>query len=157
MLIKDLILFISLTANIFFLYQYSTLVIKVKSIEHQNELIQEHLANQPLSIFDLSSSTSFFIISMGVLGFLFLVTSNNNNFSNFYKSDDYHEDIINILKDVLNNTNNETPEFVFSELQTIILNQQKMLEYLESINKLSFLDSSSFLLADQLAYISTLQ
>jgi hypothetical protein len=93
-----------------------------------------------------------FYSACGVLIILSIIAWNNENLFFSQKVDQYQVDNIQVYKDILNNTSTEKIAFIFSQLQTILLNQSKIMQKLDLNQSASFvLDPSVIEFAEELA------
>jgi hypothetical protein len=152
---KDFILITSLIGNGFIFTEYYNLVKKISYLEKKCEIIQTQLDQHGIVAEFASPNNILFFGSLGISIFLILVVLNNVHFSFEDKLDQYQADTIEVYKDVLNNTSSEKLEFIFFQLQKILINQNTIIRQLELTNRIPInLDTAAVQLAEQLTSIS---
>lgn len=152
---KDFILITSLVGNVFIFFEYYNLVKKISYLEKKCEIIQTQLDYPGIAAEFISPNNFLFFGSIGISILLIIIVLNNGHFSFENKVDQYQSDSIEVYKDVLNNTSPEKIEFIFFQLQKILINQNTIIRQLESSNGIPInLDPAAFQLAEQLTSIS---
>lgn len=99
-----------------------------------------------------NSNNLMLFASLTVLGTLFMITIQNNSFSSVNKMNDYAQDNINILQDILNSVNTLKFEHNAASLNQILANQELLITMAQQ--KVGYtVHSSVYDMAEKLTYI----
>lgn len=157
-MLKYFFFFSSFTINFIFYFQYLYLVKRFQLLETNYSLLNTTANGAETLFFSinfLNNNIGFFCCTLIII--FLIVYVKNDFFVSIIKMDQYHYDNISILNDICKNTSNEKVEQLFSQLQSVLSFQQKIICDFDSSNASAFvLDSSAYQLTEQLFLIPML-
>lgn len=115
---------------------------------------EKHIEPEELvSYFNNNRNTLMLYASLTVLGTLFIISIQNNSFSSVNTINDYTEDTVNILQDILNGVNSIKYEHNIASYNKILANQELLITLSQPNPNNYKVHSSVYDMAEKLTYI----